>query len=255
VADSLFAEVEGAGPRIVLVHGFTQTRACWGPLPARLVEAGFEVVRVDLPGHGRSGTADSDLWATAGRLGATGGTASYLGYSFGARVCLHLALTAPALVERLVLVGGTAGIESTEQRAERRTADEALADRIEAIGVAAFLDEWLALPLFAGLSEEAACRDARLENTASGLAGSLRACGTGTQESLWSRLAELTMPVLGVAGADDARFGALADRLAREIGANAASARVPAAGHTAHLEAPDAFWEVLASWLAAPSDA
>jgi 2-succinyl-6-hydroxy-2,4-cyclohexadiene-1-carboxylate synthase len=146
-------------------------------------------------------------------------------------------------------VGGTAGIESTEERAQRRTADEALADRIETIGVAAFLDEWLALPLFAGLSEEAACRNARLENTAAGLAASLRACGTGTQEPLWPRLAELSMPVLCVAGADDAKFDALADHMAAEIGANASVARVEGAGHTAHLESPDAFQNLLSAWL------
>lgn len=251
MADSLFVEVDGVGtgPRVVLVHGFTQTRRCWGSLPDRLVAAGHEVVRVDLPGHGRSGHADADLWEAARLLGGVCGRATYLGYSFGARVCLHQALSDPALVDGLVLVGGTAGIDSAEERAERRAADDALAARLESIGVEAFLDEWLALPLFAGLSEGAADRDARLQNTTAGLAASLRACGTGTQEPLWGRLAELSMPVLCVAGADDTKFGELADRMAEAIGPNASAARVEGAGHTAHLEAPDAFWAVLAPWF------
>ncbi len=61
-------------------------------------------------------------WSTGAHLlGAAGGTAAtYLGYSMGARFCLHLALARPDLVRRLVLISGTAGIER-----RRRTADPA----------------------------------------------------------------------------------------------------------------------------------
>src|ERR671912_22925 len=46
-----------SGPRherVVLVHGFTQTLASWEAVGERLAGR-FEVVRVDLPGHGGSG--------------------------------------------------------------------------------------------------------------------------------------------------------------------------------------------------------
>jgi 2-succinyl-6-hydroxy-2,4-cyclohexadiene-1-carboxylate synthase len=174
------------------------------------------------------------------------GPATFVGYSMGARVALHLALRHPAAVTALVLVGGTAGIDDDAERAARRAADDALASRIEAIGTDAFLDEWLAQPLFAGLPADG--RGAR-STDAAGLAASLRRAGTGTQEPLWDRLATLAMPVLVVAGERDEKFRAIGERLVAGIGANGALALVPGAGHAAHLEQPDAFLAVLRPWL------
>ena len=59
------------------------------------------------------------------------------------------------------------------------------------------------------------------------------------------------MPVLVLAGADDAKFAALAERMAGEIGANATLALVDGAGHAAHLEQPDRFLAIVQPWLAA----
>jgi non-heme chloroperoxidase len=44
----------GAGPPIVLVHGFTSNSGDWWPLVPSLVEAGLRVLAIDLPGHGSS---------------------------------------------------------------------------------------------------------------------------------------------------------------------------------------------------------
>lgn len=246
---ALDSETEGIGPRLVLVHGFTQTARCWGPLAAGLA-ADHEVVRVDAPGHGGSAGLRADLRGTADLL-AELGPATFLGYSMGGRMCLETALCHPEAVEALVLVSATAGIDDEDERAARRASDEALAQRIEAEGVDAFLEDWLALPLFAGLPPEAQCLDERRTNTSAGLAGSLRLAGTGTQTPSWDRLGALTMPVLVVAGAADAKFTALAHRVADAIGDNATLVVVPDAGHTTHLEAPNAFVSTLRPWLAA----
>jgi pimeloyl-ACP methyl ester carboxylesterase len=104
--------------------------------------------------------------------------------------------------------------------------------------------------LFAHLGPEAAARHTRLENTAEGLAASLRLAGTGAQVPLWDRLAELAMPVLLVAGEHDAKFRALAERMAAAIGTNATVALVTGAGHAAHLEQPDAFCWLVEQFLA-----
>lgn len=245
----LHAEREGAGPPIVLVHGFTQTRRCWGPEAVDLARD-HEVIRVDAPGHGRSADILAGL-RTGGRLIADqGGEATYLGYSMGARFCLHLALASPGLVRGLVLVGGTAGIEDPAERAARREQDLATAARIRRDGLEVFLDAWLDQPLFAGLSPERAFREERLENTVPGLMSSLEQAGTGSQDPSWHKLAALTMPVLVVAGEQDAKFAALGQRMGAEIGANATVALVPEAGHAAHLERPDAFLSILRPWLA-----
>jgi 2-succinyl-6-hydroxy-2,4-cyclohexadiene-1-carboxylate synthase len=244
----LHAETSGAGPRLVLVHGFTQTSACWGPVAAELAEE-HTVVRVDAPGHGRSAEVMAGLRGGARLIADRGGRATYLGYSMGARYCLHLALSNPELVDALVLLGGTAGIEDPEERAARAAADERLAGQIEAHGVDPFLEAWMQNPLFAGLTPERSCLDERRSNTAEGLAMSLRQAGTGVQDPLWSKLGRLSMPVLVLAGERDEKFTELGRRMASLIGDNARFETIPGAGHAAHLEQPEAFLAVLLPFL------
>lgn len=245
----LHVDRRGDGPPLALVHGFTQTRRCWGPVADDLA-VDHELRLVDAPGHGLSSDVVADLVDGGVLVAEVAGPTTLLGYSMGGRFALHAALERPHLVTGLVLVGATAGLEDPDERRARILDDEARADRIEDIGVDAFLDEWLALPIFAGLSTEAACRTERLENSSAGLASSLRSAGTGTQVPSWDRLGSLTMPVLVVAGADDAKFVALGRRLVDGIGANATFATVEGAGHTAHLERPERFLALLRPWLA-----
>jgi 2-succinyl-6-hydroxy-2,4-cyclohexadiene-1-carboxylate synthase len=239
--------------RVVLVHGFTQTGRVWGAVAAELARS-HQVVAVDAPGHGYSEHISADLWQGARLLGEAGGQAAYIGYSMGGRLCLHLALTAPYLVRKLVLVGATAGIDHDTERTARRAADEVLACELERDGLDPFLDRWLAQPLFAGLAGDRAERAARRQNTVEGLASSLRLAGTGTQEPLWARLHRLSMPVLVVAGASDAKFTALGRRLAEAIGANARLEVIPEAGHAVHLEQPARFLTAVAPFLVADHD-
>src|SRR5579864_6067391 len=90
--------------RFVLVHGFTQTGRSWQPVARRLADAGHDVSTPDLPGHGARTGVRADLAETAELLADEGGPACYVGYSLGGRVCLHLALQRPGVVERLVLL-------------------------------------------------------------------------------------------------------------------------------------------------------
>lgn len=248
---ALHRVVEGTGGRVVLVHGFTQTGRSWAPVADRLVAVGHQVVRVDAPGHGGSGPIATDLHGGAERLAEAGGRAVHVGYSMGGRLALRLALDRPDLVRGLVLLGATAGIDDPEERSRRRAADEALADDLERDGVDAFLERWLAQPLFAGLPDDPDDRADRARNTAAGLAGSLRRAGTGTMDPpWWDELARVTAPTLVLAGAHDAKFGALGRRLADGIGPTATFASVPGAGHAAHLEAPRAVADLVAEFLA-----
>ncbi len=246
---TLASHVGGAGPPLTLVHGFTQTGDCWGPL-ADALTATCRVTRVDAPGHGGSSRhAHADLVRGGDLLAATGGGSVLLGYSMGGRLALRTAVDHTDEVRALVLIGATAGIEDPAERDARRLADEALADRLERIGLDAFLQEWLAMDMFAALPEWAQFDDERRRNTPQGLAESLRHAGTGSMVPLWDRLGELRMPVLCISGEQDEWYGALAERLVAGLGANASHVEITGAGHAAHLEQPDATTATVVDWL------
>ncbi len=246
----LHADRDGDGPPIVLVHGFTQTRNCWGPVATDL-QRDHTVVRVDAPGHGMSSEVMAGLRGGGRMIADQGGEAVYLGYSMGGRYLIHLALANPELVTGLVLVGATAGIDDPAERAARAQADRDTGRRIREMGMLEFVKWWVANPMFAGIPPEHQFLMERMENTVDGLENSVVQAGTGSQDPAWDRLGRLDMPVLVMAGALDEKYAALGERLVASIGDNAMLALVPDAGHAAHLERPDAFLDLLRPWLGA----
>ncbi len=245
-----FLNVErmGSGPPLVLLHGFTGSATSWGPL-AEMLAARFTLLAVDIVGHGASSKPEEvDRYAIerAARDAVTAMLAfgfrrsAWLGYSMGGRLALYIAAALPEAVERLVLIGASPGLAEPAEREARRAADEALADRIEAEGVPAFVDYWEALPLFESQQRlptgmRLAIRRGRLANDAQGLANSLRGMGTGAQPSLHDQLGDITAPSLLLAGSLDAKFAAIAGEMAGAM-PNARAVRVPGAGHAAHIE-------------------
>ena len=243
----------GEGPAVLLLHGFTGTGASLDDLARVLRRDGRRTLAPDLLGHGASDApADparhavarqaADLAEILRQLGAA--PAAVVGYSLGGRIALRLALDAPEVVASLVLIGSGAGIADPTERARRRATDEELAASIERDGVAAFVDRWEALPLFA--SEESLPpvirerrRAERLAQGAMGLAASMRGAGQGTQEPLHDRLGLLRPSTLLVVGEIDTKAAANA----RAIAAAAPAGRVgvltiAGAGHAAHIARP-----------------
>ncbi|WP_436795684.1 alpha/beta fold hydrolase [Actinospongicola halichondriae] len=244
----LHADRDGEGDPVVLVHGFTQTRNCWGPIADDLRQD-HTVVRVDAPGHGRSAELMAGLRGGGRLIADQGGEAVYVGYSMGGRYLIHLALGNPELVRGLVLIGATPGIEDPAERAERAAADLATGRRIRELGLLDFLKAWIAAPMFAGLPSEHQFLLERMENTVEGLENSVIQAGTGRQDPSWDKLHRFSMPVLVVAGEDDEKYAAIGRRMADAIGANATLAIIPGAGHAAHLERSDEFLAVLRTWM------
>jgi 2-succinyl-6-hydroxy-2,4-cyclohexadiene-1-carboxylate synthase len=234
--------MRGVPPALVLLHGFTQTRQSWRRTVQALGAPGYRALVPDLPGHGQAAQRTPSFDACTAYVRALAPDRFTLaGYSMGGRIALHAALALQDRLERLVLVGASPGIADASEREARRAADDALADRIEAIGVEAFAAEWGAQPLFAGQPERvaAAANADRLRNTAAGLAAALRGLGTGAMDPLWERLQELTVPVTLIVGERDEKFRAIAERM-RERLRDSRLAVIPGAGHAAQLERPDA---------------
>ena len=247
---------ESAAVDVALLHGFTQSRASFAAVARGLIGRGVgRVESLDLPGHGESPLPegeDGTAWA-AEALASSVAPGVLVGYSMGARVCLRRTLDDPGGLSGLVLVGANPGLERPDEAAARRSADEALARRLETEPLEAFLDAWLSQPLFVHLDEEQAGRRARLVNRPERLAGALRALGVAAGPSMWGRLGELrraSMPVLLVAGARDEKFRAIGEEMADAIGPSAELALIDEAGHAAPFERPDAFVALLEGFVA-----
>ena len=252
-----------AARTIVLLHGFTQSGTSWQPIVPCLQAHGALLVP-DLIGHGRSPApvevTPYAMEACVAQVLAVLDAAQverawWLGYSMGGRVALQVAAHHPERVGGLVLLSATPGLPGADERTERRLADEALAQRIEREGVAAFLDFWMGLPLFAGLQklppeERAALRAARLGNTPVGLANSLRGMGTGAMPPVWDALSAMDVPTLLLAGMADAKFTRIAKAMAAQM-PQATLRLLEGVGHALHLEAQSAVCAELDAFFAA----
>jgi 2-succinyl-6-hydroxy-2,4-cyclohexadiene-1-carboxylate synthase len=231
-------------PAVVLLHGFTHTGASWDPVIAALGER-YRALAPDIRGHGRNGgRRPVTLEGVLADLTALEPERFILvGYSMGGRLALHFALSQPARVERLVLIGASPGIADGGERAARRAADERLAAVLEQVEIETLAQRWAQTPLLAEQPPEvqAAVHADRLRNTPAGLAAALRGLGTGALPSLWERLGELAMPVTAVVGERDQKFRELAARMG--LGAPVVVAGV---GHAAHLEAPQTVAAIIA---------
>lgn len=250
----------GSPPPLVLLHGFGGSARSWhGPVSDGLRAADMEPLAVDLPGHGadvaRSRPSDFTLSATLRRIdGVVDGVVDLVGYSMGGRLALHYAVTRPGSVRRMVLESSSPGLETEEARKERRSADEALARRIVGRGVEDFVDAWEELPLFASrrrLPEaiRSLHRSRRMQNDPLSLAASLRGVGTGVLPSLWDRLADVGVPTLLLVGEEDEKFVDIARRMETRL-PKATVVVVDGAGHTVHLERPDAWLDAVVAFLA-----
>jgi 2-succinyl-6-hydroxy-2,4-cyclohexadiene-1-carboxylate synthase len=260
---SLNVRTCGTGPPVLLLHGFTGTARSWDAQVAAW-SSRHRCIAPDLLGHGGS-DAPADPAAYRLERQADGlarllelldaAPAAVVGYSMGARVALVLALEHPRAVERLVLESPSAGIVDGVARAERRVADEDLAEAIERDRVEAFVDRWEALPMFAGhaalpVEIRARQRAERLRHSATGLAASLRGAGQGVMEPLHHRLRDLAVPTLVIAGALDTT-GLGRARIVAERIPGAHLEVVPDVGHTPHLEASDRFDAIVSDDLSA----
>ena len=238
----------------MVLHGFTGSAQAMAPFAERLaarISPAARIICPDLIGHGASEVPDElgryrvdamaeQVAALADELGCD--RFHLVGYSMGGRVALTLGCTQPQRLRSLSLIGATAGIADPVARRRRAEADAARARRITA-DFGAFVDEWMAEPLFAGqaaLGEpyQRVARTQRLTSKPSGLARSLLAGGTGSMTPLYDRLEACDAPTLVLAGAHDTKFCAVAGQLAAAL-PSAAAARIPSAGHAAHIEQPE----------------
>ncbi len=241
--------IDGDGPLIVGLHGFTGDGTTLLPL-LNAVRDGRPVMAPDIVGHGESGVPDHTEPYTMASvvdqvLSLIGprppGSVHLVGYSMGGRIALSIAARAPWYFASITTISASAGIADPTERAARATQDDALATRLEAIGIEAFIDEWLELSLFEpyvrALDEKGRVETVaqRRTNSTTGLARSLRGTGTGAMPPVWAALGSLRSPLLAVAGALDSKYVDIATEMA-ERAPNGTARIVEGAGHVVHVE-------------------
>jgi 2-succinyl-6-hydroxy-2,4-cyclohexadiene-1-carboxylate synthase len=226
---------------LVLLHGFTNTGACWEPVLGAGAGERYRALAPDIRGHGSASdlvpvTLDGVLRDIAALVP---GEFILAGYSMGGRIALHAALAMPERVAGLVLISASPGLADDAERQARAEADERLAAEFESLTIEQLAARWAQTPVLAGLPPTVAerARADRLRNTPEGLARALRGLGTGALPSLWGRLGELQLPVTLVVGERDTKFVAIAERMRRRI-PDATVAVISGAGHAAHLQSP-----------------
>ena len=140
LVDKMAVEDEGEGDAVVCVHGLGGSSNTWTPVMPAL--ARYRVIRIDLPGSGRSSGVSGALTiarladavrSVCSRLQVT--RAHLLGHSMGTIVCQHLAAEHPKLVRSLALFGPL--IAPTDAA---RTAIRARAAKARGEGVAGMQD-------------------------------------------------------------------------------------------------------------------
>ena len=256
----------GLGPSVLALHGFSGSGVDFAPLAERL---GGTWHAPDLLGHAGSATPGEERFAFAAQVADLSAQRRALGlerpllvgYSFGGRLALGLLAREPEAYAGAVLIGATAGIEERGAREVRRADDWLRADLLRRLGAPAFLAAWARRPLLATQARIAPAAQRRMAaaralHGAEGLARTLRRAGTGSMPPLWGELRRVSTPTLVLSGAEDPKFGALAERLCGAL-PRGARALVAGAGHCAHLEAPDAAGAEVRAWaslaLEAPS--
>jgi pimeloyl-ACP methyl ester carboxylesterase len=117
-------------PTVVFIHGAQNDHSVWILQTRYFAHHGFNVLAVDLPGHGRSkGPAKTTVEAMAAwllaLLSATGvDTAMLVGHSMGSLVALEASHQAPGRVGKLAMLGTTYPMKVSEALLETAKNDE-----------------------------------------------------------------------------------------------------------------------------------
>lgn len=225
------------------LHGAVGMAADWRGFAKRLAEAKTSSRAVDLwrflecqpmPladfGPALSADAAGEVFRGSGR--------ALLGYSMGGRLALHALLEKNHPWQAAVIVSAHPGLESVAERETRRAEDTEWATRALAGNWQEFLDAWNAQSIFGTTAIRDQQAAGRLVMRRREIARSFVDWSLGAQQPLWDRLHEISVPVLWVAGENDAKFRAIAERAVVAI-PRAKLAIAPAAGHRVPWEAEE----------------
>ena len=243
---------EGAGPVVVLLHGWTLDLDMWEAQVSALAGM-FRLVRFDRRGSGLSSGTPSladdagDVQALCRHLGIQ--RAAFVGMSQGARVLHHLAGTLPGSIRCLVFDGAP----DMRPAGSLTASDVPFAEYAAVLrneGIEAFRRKWAAHPLTCLRTEDPTAREllsrmlSRYEPKdlmvpAAQVAGSAAP----------PRLEDIHVPALVLNGEFDLESRRLAGEALSKVLPRAERQIISGAGHLANLDNPHSYNDVLRRFL------
>jgi pimeloyl-ACP methyl ester carboxylesterase len=240
---NIYYKVYGSGPPLLLTHGYSSTSAMWQGQIAALSKQ-HKLILWDMRGHGQSDyPADAAAYSEALTVGdmaalldeAGAGSAIVGGLSLGGYMSLAFYRAHPQRVRALLIIDTGPGFKKDEARdAWNKRADET-GDRFEREGLE-------------GLKLATRERSSVVHRDASGLARAARGMLTQRDAGVIETLPHIKVPSLVVVGADDTPFLAASDYMAAKI-PGAQKVVIPAAGHAANIDQPQAFIDAVLPFL------
>lgn len=232
---SLYYEVHGDGPALLLTHGFSATAQMWkGQIDA--LAPHFKVITWDMRGHGQSDyPADPALYSEeatvadmAALLDAVGAkTAIVGGLSLGGYMSLAFHRVHPERVRALLIIDTGPGYKKDEARAGWNANALKRADAYDEKGLG-------------DLSKASAEVQGARHRDATGLAKAARGMLTQRDAKVIENLPNIAVPSIVIVGENDTPFLAASDYMAAKI-PGAKKAVIPRAGHAANIDNPPAF--------------
>lgn len=254
---ALSVNVSSEGRPILFVHGFPFDGSMWDGQVAALRQAGGAPVVPDLRGFGASGPGELEEWTMDVFADDLAGLVERLelgpvvvcGLSMGGYVAFAFWRRHRELCRGLVLADTRAEADTEAGRANRRD----MAERVRTEG-AGFVADALLPKLLSGRTRRE--RPAVVERVRAMIDATPAFAIRRAQLAMAARpdstrdLPEIDVPVLVVAGEEDALIPVdVAERMATRI-PGARLELVPDAGHLAPMEDPTAFNQALTKWMA-----
>jgi pimeloyl-ACP methyl ester carboxylesterase len=243
----LYVEQAGAGEPILFIHGFTLDTRMWDDQFDYFARS-FHVIRYDLRGFGKSSPPDparpyvhaDDLAALLNALGLQ--RVSVVGLSLGGGIALDFACLHPERLAALVVIDSAMGGYPWSAQSSDPAAPFDLEEKRR---------RWLANPLFAPAMRipAVATRLRAIIGDYSGWHWMNSDSDYFPSPSVYERLETISAPTLAIVGEWDLPdFRGIAETIGRRV-PGARHVVIPAAGHMANMERPDAVNDVISAFL------
>lgn len=173
-----------------------------------------------------------------------------IGYSMGGRLALH-ALLEGGPWDAAIIISANPGIRDPAEAAARRASDTVWATQALTLPWQDFIAKWNAQPILGGAMRDSR-EDGKLIQRRREIARSFVDWSVGSQQPLWDRLAEIKIPTLWIAGANDPKFRVIAEEAAA-LTDHFRLAVAPGAGHRVPKESEEWLADQISAIRVSPS--